>query len=209
MVLDKLDEIQWDDLRDSMGHPVTDVPEWIKLLLSNDEDTRRRAAINLGYSLFPHDQVSKVTLVATPFLIELLDYEEPSNKGHILNILFLSFYFSEDTKCVQQFRDKIKSNPTYRDDYSIQRLERELRVGKIIAEAIDSYIALYTSPNWKTRHEVFRLIGKGPFPVKMWEKVDSSYEHFKAKEEHPQVLKFIAHVDAHRKSHHYRWQWKC
>ena len=72
-MLEKLDDIQWDQLHEPYGQPATYIPHGIRKLLSHNQEERKKAKYNLSWALESLGVLGTATPATIPFLIELLD----------------------------------------------------------------------------------------------------------------------------------------
>ncbi len=86
-MLESLEKIDWHNLNHAYGD-ASDVPELIKSLASNDEETRRGAIYELYGNIWHQGTVYEATSYAVPFLVELLKSDEVQDKHEILVLLF-------------------------------------------------------------------------------------------------------------------------
>lgn len=70
-MLKGLDQIDWAALRDAYG-PATDFPRRLRAVLSSDKDERQEAFGELFGSIVHQGTVYEATVVAAPFIIEVL-----------------------------------------------------------------------------------------------------------------------------------------
>ena len=179
MVLEKLDEIQWDQLEKPYGRPATDVPEHIRGLLSPDQAVRDRSMDKLYWSLNYDYCLGTVTPVAIPFLIELLEHDDTPDKHNILIILIECFLRSEP--------------PPQKKQHRITPIEVE--TGQQITKGLEVYIRHLNHPEWRTRRAAIRLLVEGPFPRSLRQRRKAIYEHYKTQEQHPESPQFFERLD--------------
>ena len=179
MVLEKLDEIQWDQLEKPYGRPATDVPEHIRGLLSPDQAVRDRAEDKLYWSLNYDYHLGTVTPVAIPFLIELLEHDDTPDKHNILHIVANCLLLSEAPPKERQHR----FTPI------------EVETGQQITKGLDVYIRLLNHPDWKTRLSAIYLLVRGNFPRSLRQRLKLIYEQYKTQEQHPKICQYFEEWD--------------
>jgi hypothetical protein len=86
IMLEKLDDIQWDELQEPYGQPAIHIPHDIRKLLSRNDEERKKAEHNLTWALVSLFELGTATPAAIPFLIELLEHDETPDKHYILHI---------------------------------------------------------------------------------------------------------------------------
>ncbi len=163
-MLEKLDEIKWHELKTSFGQSATDVPRYIRQLLSPSAKERDKAKWMLESLLCNEYQVGTATLAAIPFLIELLEADPVADKQNIIPILEDSLHYTEATP------EDLKRLP-FR--------QLEVQVGQAISAALDTYIQLLEYPDWEVRLASMRLLVHGNFPKKEWQRIQAIYQNAK------------------------------
>jgi hypothetical protein len=85
-MLERLDAIDWTSLV-SAGGQATDVPTYLRELLSDNASVRERAMESLTWHICHQSTIYAATLYAVPFLLELLNTPEVQDKQEILDLL--------------------------------------------------------------------------------------------------------------------------
>lgn len=85
-MLEGLDKINWSKLHHAFGK-ASDVPNWIRALLSEDKQIRENAIYELSENLLHQNTVSEASYHAIPFLIELLEEPATPDKADIAMLL--------------------------------------------------------------------------------------------------------------------------
>lgn len=181
-MLEKLDEIKWDELKTSFGRPAKNVGENIRNLLSSQAKVREEAIEELRLDICNTYIVVPATLVSVPFLIELLQSEQTADKQHILYLLKDCFDRTEATP------EKLK-NPNIKLDVDI---------GQAINKGLDTYIDLLKHDDWKVRLASASLLATKSFPKREWTRIEAIYQDFKTRETHPDVQKYFDKWDKYR-----------
>ncbi|MEO0563133.1 MAG: hypothetical protein AAF125_13575, partial [Chloroflexota bacterium] len=86
MVLEGLDDVDWGSLHHAYG-PATDVPDMLRGLLSDDENTRWQSWDGLGGAVHHQGDVYDSTVAVIPFLFQLFHDGHPTERYHILHYL--------------------------------------------------------------------------------------------------------------------------
>ena len=179
MVLEKLDEIQWDQLSDPYGWRATDVPDYFRELLSPDKAVRDKAQDKLSLSLCILYQLGTVTPIAIPFLIELLEHDDTPDKKNVLHLLLDCCLRSEATP------EEMK-NP---------HIQLEVEVGQQVTKGLDVYIRHLNHPDWETRLATILLLAEGAFPRSLRQRLKLIYEQYKTQEQHPKICQYFEEWD--------------
>ena len=85
-MLEGLDDVDWTNLHHAYGE-ATNVPEFVRGLLSDDEDTREWAIDALYFTIYHQGSVYDSTARAVPFLLELVTASEVRNRHKIIALL--------------------------------------------------------------------------------------------------------------------------
>jgi len=85
-MLEGLDEINWSQLHHAFGN-ASEVPNWIRDLLSEDKRIRENAIYKLSENLLHQGTVYEASYCALPFLIELLKSTIIPDKAEIAMLL--------------------------------------------------------------------------------------------------------------------------
>ena len=85
-MLDGLEQIDWAALRDAYG-PATDFPRRLRAVLSSDKDERHAAFGELFSSIVHQGTVYEATVVAAPFIIQLLRSPPPHDAEYVALLL--------------------------------------------------------------------------------------------------------------------------
>jgi len=86
-MLEGLDKINWQGIKDSAGHSSEEIPILLQQLTSSNTALRRRAINDLGLRINLDYYVSAATIQVIPFLIDLLKTESIEDKHLILSEL--------------------------------------------------------------------------------------------------------------------------
>ncbi|GAB5491206.1 MAG: hypothetical protein Phog2KO_14210 [Phototrophicaceae bacterium] len=184
-MLEKLEEINWSELRESFGHPATDVPNHIRGLLSPSKKIRWNSMTSLSYSICNEHILGTATLATIPFLVEILRDENIQDKHNIL-------YLIHD--CYSDYDKNIIDNITKQP----MRKQLKIKITKAILDGMDIYLYLLNHDDWKVRLAVIDFIGRSIFPQHMRKQIEKHYQEFKSKETHPEIQEMFMKIDKHR-----------
>lgn len=160
-MLEQLSSINWSDLTHAYG-PADDVPQLLRDLASPDEEVRGRALGTLYTSIYHQGTVYQASAYAAPFLIELIEQEQVSNRDGILRLLadlaggdayhrqHLSFYDKERTQ-----------DPAFQQAMAEEVLWVE-KTADAVAAGIPTYLRLLDHQEVKLRMSAARVIGSFP-----------------------------------------------
>lgn len=183
-MLEKLDDIDWSKLRTSYGRSATDVPKSIRRLLSGSPAERQKGWRKLSSDLCDSDVVDTATLVAIPFLLELLQSSETQDKFYIIWILH------DSSQSIEATSDELRRKPNRKI---------EVEVGLAIAEALEIYISLLQHPEWRVRGTSINFIIKGAFQKTERTRIYNVYQRFKKVEKHPKITQHFENWDSYIK----------
>lgn len=85
-MLEGLDDIPWAEMKHAYG-VAHKVPEWIRALASQDENTRQSALRELESTIYHQGGIYEPTIYAIPFFLELLNHPHVEGKGSLLEFL--------------------------------------------------------------------------------------------------------------------------
>jgi hypothetical protein len=85
-MLENVDKVRWDELRDSKG-PAAEVPRLLRALAGSDPQAAAKAGMELSARLGPAGHTSEAAPAAIPFLIEILGAEGGLFRDNILDTI--------------------------------------------------------------------------------------------------------------------------
>jgi len=85
-MFENLETIDWSKLRHAYGE-ASDVPKYLRSILSADEKEREDAFFGLFNTIFHQGKVYEASAYAVPFLFELLACDETPDKHSVANLL--------------------------------------------------------------------------------------------------------------------------
>ena len=144
-MLESLDTIDWQNLHHAYG-AASDVPDLLRALVSNDEETRRDVMYELYGNIWHQGTVYEASSYTVPFLIELLGHESIQRKGDILRLL-ASIASGSSYKAVHQsalariLGEEFVQNPQYEAEMQ-QELGWVQQAHIAVAGAIQLYLQL-------------------------------------------------------------------
>ena len=178
-MLEALDTISWNELKTSFSRSASDVPTYIRQLLSLEPAVRKKAVEDLGWDLCNTYILGTATLAAIPFLIELLEHDGIQDKHRICHLLLDCFIRSEATP----------------EEMAHPETQLEVQVGQSITKGLDIYIRHLEHPDWETRMAAALLLVEGNFPRSEWQRLKVVYEKYKTQEKHPTIRKAFERWD--------------
>lgn len=130
-LLEKLETINWIELKGSTGRNAGDIPSIFRDILSNNLETRNDAHLKLLLALNGDYLVGTASLIVIPFLIELLSMEGIPDKDKIL-------FFLDDILIypVPQIADEEKTISRFRNR------DIRIKIAEEVWKGIDVYIDL-------------------------------------------------------------------
>jgi tetratricopeptide (TPR) repeat protein len=153
-----VDEVDWHALHHAYG-PADDVPNLLRLLLSDDKEVRDDAWQELYSNLWHQGDVYEATGYAVPFFLRLLQAEATPGKGEVLAFLQAVAtgvpYLSErhtwmEKVLAEQGRD-------FRAEIELAQRYAQ-RAHAAVAEGLETYLALLHGPGFVVREAAFVLL---------------------------------------------------
>jgi hypothetical protein len=128
-----IDDIHWHDLRHAYG-PADDVPNLLRLLLSDDENVRDDAWHELYSTVWHQNDIYEATAYVVPFLLRMLSYDGPPGKASVLGFLTT---VAEGCSGLESHVQSEEETIRWREILAKkgQDLETELRKGRSAVEA--------------------------------------------------------------------------
>ena len=135
-MLDTLDSIDWAALN-GCYRPATDMPDYLRSLLSPVPEIQERAVEEIGGAIFHQGTVYEVTPVVVPFLFELLENDGVPGKENIVCLITAVAHCQSMTDSGEEERERLDA--VFRNEGSSFDVESRRESGWV--RAVKSTIA--------------------------------------------------------------------